>query len=67
MGKEIRPQVLGSNVRPKLPVQADDQQLGDLQGWRNVVKPGSNAERRQPEQLGHRCWPWWQGRDLDAI
>ena len=36
---------VGSNSRTKLLVQANDQQLGDWQGWKKVVKPRSKVER----------------------
>ena len=35
---------VGSNSRTKLLVQANDQQLGDWQGWKKVVKRGTDRE-----------------------
>lgn len=55
--KEARTQVLGSSTRLELLVRANDQQLVDTEGWKEVMKPGSRAEKRQTEQLGHRRWP----------
>lgn len=55
--KETRTQVLGSSTRLELPVRANDQQLVDIRGRKEVAKPGSRAEKRQTEQLGHRRCP----------
>lgn len=43
--KETRTQVLGSSTRLELPVWANDQQLVDIQGWKEVVKPGSGQRK----------------------
>lgn len=58
--KEIRPQG-GSNVRTKLLVQANDQHLGDWQGWKTVVKPRRKAERNRPKGWGTRAGPGGAG------
>ena len=60
--KEIRPQVWGSNVRTKLLIQANDQQLGDWQGWKKVVKPRSKAERNRQRGWGTDAGPGGAGR-----